>query len=66
MSKLINIPINRPTLTINKAETDTTIIITITVTNRPTSITKEILIIIPIDNPTITPTQELTIAVHED
>ena len=66
IGKLVNIPINGPTLTPNKIKTITSIIIITMVTSRPTSITKEILIIILIDNPTPTPTQKLTIRAHNE
>ena len=66
IDELINIPINKPTLTPNKTETTTSIIILTTIISTPTSITKEILIIIPIDSATSTPTQELIITVHND
>ena len=49
IDKLINISINRLTLTPDKRETTTA-------TSRPTSITQEILIIKQIDHPTTTPT----------
>ena len=65
IDKLINIPINGPTTTLNKTGTTTSIIVTTRVTSRLTSITKEILIIIPIDSPTLTPNQEQTITVHK-
>ena len=65
IDKLINIPIKGPTTTPNKNGTITSIILTTTVTSRLTSITKEILMIIPIDSPNLTSTQELTITVHK-
>ena len=60
IGKLVNIPINRSTLTPNKIETITSIIIVTIATSRSTSITKEISMIIPINNSTTTSIQKLT------
>ena len=51
-------------MTLNKTEITTSIIISTIVTSRLTSITKEILIIIPINSATSTPTQGLMIKAH--